>query len=113
MLKNKKNDIDKIAELERSSKGRVMYYIPSSQTGLKKQVLGKYIKDGDILAIATTKKGLDTSHIGIACWSKKGTLHLLNASQIHKKVILEPMSLRAYMKEHPSQLGIWIIRPNL
>ena len=113
MLKNKKNDIDKIAELERSSKGRVMYYIPSSQTGLKKQVLGKYIKDGDILAIATTKKGLDTSHIGIACWSKKGTLHLLNASQIHKKVILEPMSLRAYMKKHPSQLGIWIIRPNL
>ena len=71
--------------------------------------LQAYIKDGDIIAIVTNKKGLDISHIGFAAWHK-GNLHLLNASSIHKKVVEEPMSLYKYMMRHPSQTGIRIIR---
>ena len=41
---------------------------------------------------------------------KDGKLHLLNASSIHKKVVLEPMTLYDYMQEHSSQTGIRIIR---
>ena len=67
------------------------------------------IHDGDILAIVTRKKGLDTSHLGFAVW-QKGCLHLLNASSIHKKVVLEPMTLSEYMKKHPSQLGVRVVR---
>ncbi len=67
------------------------------------------IKTGDIIAILTNKKGLDTSHIGIAVWKKDG-LHLMNASQIHKKVVIEPMLLQNYMKKHPSQIGIRVCR---
>lgn len=109
MLSGKSSDIRKIREMERKSSGRVMQYIPASKVGLPKNELTE-ISDGDILAIATKKAGLDTSHIGIAKWGKDGKLHLLNASQIHKKVVLEPMTLAEYMKKHPSQLGIWVIK---
>jgi hypothetical protein len=67
------------------------------------------IKDGDIIAIITSKPGLDTSHIGIAVWHNDG-LHLLNASQIRKNVVEESMTLHDYMKKHPLQLGIRVIR---
>lgn len=112
MLKGKKKDIESIARMEKASKGRTVTYIPAEKVGLTKKQL-PCVKDGDILAIATKKAGLDTSHIGIASWGKDGRLHLLNASQIHKKVILEPMTLREYMKKHPSQLGVWVLRPNV
>jgi TonB-dependent SusC/RagA subfamily outer membrane receptor len=36
-------------------------------------------------------------------------LHLLNASQIHKRVVEEPMTLFKYMGKHPSQLGIRVV----
>lgn len=113
MLDGNKQDIATIKEKERKSKGEIVYYIPPTKIGLSKKQLGGYVNDGDILAIATKKKGLDTTHIGIASWGKDGKLHLLNASQVRKKVVLEPMSLQQYMKKHPTQLGIWVIHPEL
>ena len=113
MLKGNAEDISTIAQLEKQSKGKTVYYIPANKTGLNKKQLGNYIKDGDILAIATKKAGLDTSHIGIASWSRDGKLHLLNASQVRGKVVLEPMTLLQYMKNHPTHLGIWVIHVNL
>jgi hypothetical protein len=70
----------------------------------------KHVKDGDILALVTKKSGLDVSHVGFAEWGKDGKLHLLNASSIHKKVVLEPMTLYQYIQKHPSVLGIRVIR---
>ena len=69
----------------------------------------KTIKDGDILAIVTAIKGLDIAHVGIAVWHADG-LHLLNASQLHHKVVEEPMTLRTYMSKHPTQKGIRVVR---
>ena len=43
------------------------------------------IHDGDLIAIVTTKKGIDYSHLGFAVWGKDGKLHLLNASSITTK----------------------------
>ena len=100
--------IDDIAEMEKYFDGKTYRYIPKAK--LKNpESLQAYIKDGDIIAIVTNKKGLDISHIGFAAWHK-GNLHLLNASSIHKKVVEEPMSLYKYMMRHPSQPGIRIIR---
>ncbi len=112
MLKGNVTDIAAIKKMEKASDGKVMKYIPAANIGLSEKQLN-CIRTGDILAIATKKKGLDTTHIGIAVWGKDGKLHLLNASQIHKKVILEPKTMRQYMSEHPSQLGVWVIRPVL
>lgn len=97
-----------IRRMEQSLAGRTYRYIPKSAIK-NTRLLRKTIHDGDIIAIATKKQGLDTSHIGIAVWHKDG-LHLLNASMIRKKVVEEPKTLYAYMQEHPSQLGIRIIR---
>lgn len=100
--------IDDISEMEKYFDGKTYRYIPKAK--LKNpESLQAYIKDGDIIAIVTNKKGLDISHIGFSAWHK-GNLHLLNASSIHKKVVEEPMSLYKYMMRHPSQTGIRIIR---
>ncbi|MBR4130270.1 MAG: DUF1460 domain-containing protein [Bacteroidaceae bacterium] len=98
-----------IAEMEKRASGATIRYISKERVGDCKKVLG-FIKDGDILALTTNKKGLDVSHVGLAVWGKDGKLHLLNASSIHKKVILEPMTLFEYMQKHPSQTGIRVIR---
>lgn len=108
MLKDSPEDIKTIAQRERELSGRKYRYIP--KTSIRNNSLFRAtIKDGDIIAITTSKKGLDTSHIGIAVWHNDG-LHMLNASQIHKKVVEEPMTLYQYMQRHPSQTGIRIVR---
>ena len=93
-----------IRALEQSINGKRYRYIPKGEIR-NNQLLRNTIKDGDILLMITRKKGLDTTHIGIASWHKDG-LHLLNASSIHKKVIDEPMTLYTYMQKHPSQIGV-------
>lgn len=98
-----------IAEMEKQASGATVRYIPKERVGGSKKELS-FIKDGDIIAITTNKKGLDVSHVGFAVWDKDGKLHLLNASSIHKKVVLEPMTLFEYMQKHPSQTGIRVIR---
>ena len=108
MLKNNVEMRKPIAEMEHRLSGKTYRYIPKSKIK-NTRLLRSTIHDGDIIAIITKKKGLDTSHIGIAVWHKDG-LHLLNASQIHKKVVEEPMTLYQYMQKHPSQLGIRIVR---
>lgn len=99
-----------IRRMEQTMAQRRYRYIPKSALGKSNtRNLRRYIKDGDIIAIITSKKGLDTSHIGIAVWHSDG-LHMLNASQIHKKVVEEPMTLHTYMNRHPTQLGIRLCR---
>jgi hypothetical protein len=65
MLKDSPEDIKTIAQRERELSGRRYRYIP--KTSIRNNSLFRStIKDGDIIAITTSKKGLDTSHIGIA-----------------------------------------------
>lgn len=98
-----------IAEMEKRVSGATIRYIPKERVGDSRQKLS-CIHDGDILALTTNKEGLDISHVGLAVWGTDGKLHLLNASSIHKKVVLEPMTLYEYMQKHPSQTGIRVIR---
>lgn len=101
-----------IRKMEQQMEGKRFAYIPKESLKPTKQnnsKLRKVIKDGDIIAILTNKKGLDTTHIGIASWHKDG-LHLINASSIHKKVVDEPMTFYDYMQRHPSQIGIRVVR---
>lgn len=97
-----------IKALERSVSGKQYRYIPKAQIA-NNALFRKTIKDGDVIVIITNKKGLDTTHIGIASWHADG-LHLLNASSVHKKVIDEPMLLKTYMSRHPVQIGIRVCR---
>lgn len=93
-----------IKQLEQRVTGKKYRYIPKAAIA-NTSLFRNCIHNGDIIAILTSKKGLDTTHIGIAYWRKDG-LHLLNASSIHKRVIDEPMTLYKYMQKHSSQIGI-------
>ena len=108
MLRGNASRMQGIKAMEKSINGKCYRYIPKGAIA-NNRLFRNTIHDGDIIVIITNKKGLDTTHIGIASWHEDG-LHLLNASSIHKKVIDEPMTLRTYMMKHPSQIGIRVCR---
>jgi hypothetical protein len=109
-LKRHPEYVSRIRGTEQKLSGLQFRFIPKSDVG-KSQLLRKAINDGDIIAITCKKPGLDIAHLGFAVWKNDG-LHLLNASQLHKKVVLEPMTLYQYLQKHPSHTGIRIIRIN-
>ena len=78
-------------------------HIPKAD--LKK--LEKNIKDGDIISITTSIKGLDVSHEGFAIFVN-GRLHLLHASSELKKVVISDIPLAEYLAKHSSQTGIMV-----
>lgn len=100
---------DSLCAMEQRGNGAVVAYLPAAKTGLTRRELS-CINTGDIVAIVTTKAGLDYSHLGFAVWGRDGRLHLLNASSIHKKVVLEPMTLRQYLGKHSTSVGIRVFR---
>ena len=100
--------VSEIRQMEKRITGKKFRYIPKSEVKDTK-AMRKAIHDGDIIAITCKKAGLDIAHLGFAVWRKDG-LHLLNASQLHKKVVEEPMTLYQYLQKHPSHTGIRIIR---
>jgi len=97
-----------IAAQEVALTGRRYRYIPKADV-VDSKAMRAAVHDGDIIAITCSKPGLDIAHLGFAVWRSDG-LHLLNASQLHKKVVLEPMTLGEYLKKHPSHTGLRIIR---
>lgn len=107
-LKTHPEFVPVIRQQEEALTGRSFRYIP--KTAIKNTaLLRQAVHDGDIIAITCNKPGLDIAHLGLAVWKKDG-LHLLNASQLHKKVVLEPVTLYNYMQKHPTFTGIRIIR---
>lgn len=107
-LKEHPEQVSVIRKQEQALTGKSYRFIP--KTALKNsKLLRQTIKDGDILAITCNKKGLDIAHLGFAVWRKDG-LHLLNASQLHKKVVEEPMTLYQYMQQHKTFTGIRVVR---
>jgi len=110
-LKARPELVKVIARQEKQLTGRRYRYIPKEAVKDTK-ALREAVKDGDILAITTSKQGLDIAHLGFAVWRKNG-LHLLNASQLHKKVVEEPMTLGQYLAKHPTFTGIRVVRLNL
>ena len=108
MLRNNSQRIARIKEMEGSFSGSVVTYIPKHSLH-NHSLLKEYISDGDIIVIMTSIKGLDTSHIGMACW-RDGKLYMLHASSRHKRVLIEPEPLHTYMMKQPKQTGIMVVR---
>ena len=102
--------VAEIQEMEQRITGLKFRFIPKSEVK-NIAAVREAVHDGDIIAITCNKPGLDIAHLGFAVWHKDG-LHLLNASQLHKKVVEEPMTLYQYLQKHPSHTGIRIIRIN-
>ncbi len=83
-------------------------YLPQDQIESKEHL----IKSGDILALATSIKGLDVTHTGIAI-HQDGRLHLLHASSKNGEVEISELPLADYLKNIKSNIGIIVARPTL
>ena len=105
MRKGKQDDIARIRKYEEEINGTTVRYIPSNLLNRDRKTL-RYVQAGDILALVTSRDGLDISHVGIAEWGADGKLHLLNASSIYKKVVLDDVPLYDYMMKYDHRLGI-------
>lgn len=106
-LKENPQLIKEIEMQELPYHGREIKYIPKEKLDGSPEALP--IKEGDIIAIATTIDGLDVTHVGFAFW-QCGKLHLLHASSIAKEVIADPQPLYDYMKNKKSQCGVRVFR---
>ena len=102
--------VTEISQMEQRLNGLQFRFIPKTDVKNTRE-MREAVHDGDIIAITCSKPGLDIAHLGFAVWKQDG-LHLLNASQLHKKVVEEPMTLFEYLQKHPSHTGIRIIRIN-
>lgn len=100
--------IKKIARMERHINGKKHRYMPNDNIR-NTWKLRRTVHNGDVIAIVTSKSGLEISHLGFAVWHWDG-LHLLDASSIHRKVIEEPLTLRKYLTGRKTALGVRILR---
>lgn len=111
MLKNSPDRVAELKKLEDATNGTSVRYIPKSLLNNSK-LLREIVRDGDILAIVTSKRELDTTHLGFAIWHKDG-LHLMNASNLKKNGnrVVDPLeTLYNYMMARPANLGIRVVR---
>lgn len=109
MLRNDTLSLAKIKLLEQQDNGPDGYYMPQEKTRLLRPQLSA-IHEGDIIAIVTSKDGLDYAHLGFAFFDNKGRLHMLHASSVQKRVIADPLPLYQYLLKRPSFLGISVFR---
>lgn len=107
-LKDNADNLEKIKKVETAIYERNEYIVIPKYGIAANQ---KDIKDGDIIAFATSINGLDYSHIGIGCWVK-GKLHFVHASTKYNKVVLEPKTLIEYCETSKRCTGISVLRVN-
>jgi hypothetical protein len=97
-----------MADCEKRLSRQTVHYIPKDKLPDEGFT---WIHDGDIILLVTNINGLDNSHLGIAIY-RKGILHLLHASSVGKKVMIQPESLRRQMAKNSQWLGIRVVRMN-
>ena len=97
--------VSSIKQIEREINRRGTRYIPKESVPYTSGM----IQAGDIILIATHKKGLDTAHVGIAI-EREGKIHLLHASISSKKVVITDVPLHDYLQTIKSHAGILIGR---
>ncbi|GAA4837163.1 N-acetylmuramoyl-L-alanine amidase-like domain-containing protein [Algivirga pacifica] len=103
-LKTNEENYQHILKVEEQLKELSLYYIPQEDI---ETIEGK-MQAGDLIAITTSIKGLDVSHVGVA-YEQQGRIHLMHASTTGQVVISEE-PLADYIKKHKKQTGIIVSR---
>lgn len=105
-LKNDKNFEDML-KVEKELAKQSLCILPQDQIKDSENL----IQSGDIIALATSIKGLDVTHTGFAI-RKNGRIHLLHASSSGSvRITKEP--LVDYLKKINNNTGIIVARPTL
>ncbi len=103
-LRQRPELVERIAEIERAISLRPHWYIPKREVA----AILPQLQPGDILAMTTSRAGLDYGHIGLA-YPWKGRLCVLHASQRAGKVIVDA-PLPEYLASVATHTGITVAR---
>lgn len=95
-----------IKQIETSISRRPRYYIPQDRIAKVED----QIRDGDIIAMTSTVKGLDIVHTGIAV-RVDGRVHLMHAPLVGKSVEISELPLAERVQGLSGQDGIMVARP--
>ena len=76
---------------------------------LKKKETKDAFQSGDVVALVTSMKNLDVTHLGIII-KKDGEPYLLHASSSNWKVEVSNVPFDEFMKRNRSLLGVRVIR---
>ena len=95
-----------IAGIEQEINRREHWFIPQKRIRKAQE----YLQTGDIIAVATNKKGLDYAHTGVVLRDENENVRLLHASLKQKKVLLDT-ELYRYIQSVETHIGITIARP--
>lgn len=98
--------VEFIGETEKNLTSTVRYYIPKNSI----KAIEVHLQTGDIIAISTSKDGLDYAHTGMIFKDENGVAHLLHASLAKKKVTLDD-AVSAYLQTVTTHTGITVARP--
>jgi hypothetical protein len=98
---------EKIISTEKNLNKEPFCYLPQDQIEANEHL----IQTGDIIALATSIKGLDVTHTGIATREKDGRIHLLHASTGSMEVEVSKIPLADYLKGIKNNIGILVARP--
>ena len=109
MLRAHATRVKSIAMLEKKYSGNVGRFLPKEHVALSRRELGM-IRDGDVIAVVTRKKGLDYAHQGLAFWGNDEQLHMLHASSQFKRVIEDHRPLSDYLAGISHARGIRVFR---
>ena len=74
------------------------------------EVVENKLENGDIIALATSIKGLDVTHTGFAIRQPNGRIHLLHAS-LSGEVMITKRPFVEYLKKIKNNTGIIVARP--
>ncbi|MEX0272939.1 MAG: N-acetylmuramoyl-L-alanine amidase-like domain-containing protein [Flavobacteriaceae bacterium] len=96
-----------IKEVEATLSKQPLCVLPQDQI----EEMEHLIQPGDIIALATSIKGLDVTHTGIATREADGRIHLLHASTKSMQVEISQKPLVDYLKDIKGNIGVCIIRP--
>jgi len=102
-------NFEAMLKVEKELAKEKLCYLPQDYIESKEHL----IKSGDIIALATSIKGLDVTHTGIAIHQPDGRLHLLHASSKNGEVEISELPLADYLKNIKSNIGIIVARPTL
>lgn len=105
-LKNNPRNLKSIQKTEAYLTGKRVFYIPKEKIGTIDNITE--IKSGNIVVFTTDIKGLDVSHMGFVIRSN-GRLHLLHASSLHKKIVVDPLPLKEYVLNGKRITGVRIL----
>ncbi len=99
-------NFEKMLQVEAELATEELCILPQDQI----KAVEEKINNGDIIALATSIKGLDVTHTGFALKMPNGRIHLLHAS-ISGEVTITKEPLVDYLKKVKSNIGIIVARP--